>query len=100
MSSKVAVVTGSSQGLGLGIIRGLCKRFDGVVYLTSLYEDQGADAIALLEKEGLHPRYHQLDISNRESIIRFRDHIKENHGHIDILINNAAIAFKNDAPEL
>lgn len=99
MSPKVAVVTGSNQGIGLAIIRGLCKRFDGVVYLTSLYEDQGADAIATLKKEGFHPKYHQLDITDIKSIIKFRDHIKETYEHIDLLVNNAAIAFKTNAPE-
>jgi NAD(P)-dependent dehydrogenase (short-subunit alcohol dehydrogenase family) len=29
-----------------------------------------------------------------ESIRRFADHIRKKHGGLDILINNAAIAFK------
>ena len=28
--------------------------------------------MAALEKEGLHPLYHQLDIDNEESVIRLR----------------------------
>lgn len=33
-SQKVAIVTGSNKGIGFEIVRGLCKKFDGVVYLT------------------------------------------------------------------
>jgi len=39
-------------------------------------------------------RFHQLDITNVESIRRFADHIKQKYGGLDILINNAAIAFQ------
>ena len=31
---KVAVVTGSNKGIGFSIVKGLCKSFDGIVYLT------------------------------------------------------------------
>ncbi|CAG9796224.1 unnamed protein product [Diatraea saccharalis] len=99
MSSKVAVVTGANKGIGYAIVRGLCKRFDGVVYLTSRDEERGKQAVSNLNKEGLKPCYHQLDINDTKSIETFRDYIKDNHGGIDVLVNNAAIAFKSNATE-
>ena len=47
-----------------------------------------------LEKEGLKPLYHQLDITDQSSINNAAKFIKETYGGLDILINNAAIAFK------
>jgi NAD(P)-dependent dehydrogenase (short-subunit alcohol dehydrogenase family) len=38
--------------------------------------------------------FHQLDITSVESIHHLADFIKKAHGGLDILINNAAIAFK------
>lgn len=35
MSSKVAIVTGGNKGIGLAIVRALCKQYQGVVYLTA-----------------------------------------------------------------
>ena len=35
-------------------------------------EGRGKEAVAALEKEGLHPLYHQLDIDNEESVIKLR----------------------------
>lgn len=99
MASRVAVVTGANKGIGFAIVRGLCKGFDGTVYLTSRNEELGKNAVAALQQEGLNPNYHQLDITVPSSIEAFRDYIKEKYGGIDILVNNAAIAFKNNATE-
>lgn len=41
-------------------------------------------------------RFHQLDVTNVESIRRLADYIRKTHGGLDILINNAAIAFKTN----
>ncbi|XP_068624747.1 carbonyl reductase [NADPH] 3-like [Battus philenor] len=99
MATKIAVVTGANKGIGFAIVRGLCKRFNGVVYLTSRDEERGRQAVSELNKEGLNPEYHQLDITVKKSVEVFRDYIKEKYGGIDILVNNAAIAFKGNATE-
>lgn len=41
--AKVAIVTGANQGLGLALVRGLCRMLgaDGIVYLTA--RDRGLD---------------------------------------------------------
>ncbi|CAG9784762.1 unnamed protein product [Diatraea saccharalis] len=92
MSKKVAVVTGSNKGIGFAIVKGLLKRFKGVVYLTSRDDARGKAAVNQLNELELYPEYHQLDISDRESVLKFRDHIRNQHGGIDILVNNAAVA--------
>jgi NAD(P)-dependent dehydrogenase (short-subunit alcohol dehydrogenase family) len=50
MSEKVAIVTGSNKGLGLEIVRALCRKVEGVVYLTARNESLGNAAVAELEK--------------------------------------------------
>ncbi|XP_061163370.1 carbonyl reductase [NADPH] 1-like isoform X3 [Saccostrea echinata] len=94
MSTKVAVVTGSNKGIGYAIVRGLCRQFKGDVFLTSRNEELGKKAIQSLNDEGLFPKYHQLDITDQTSIERFKDFIKGTYGGLDILINNAGIAYK------
>ena len=85
-------VTGSNKGIGFAIIKELCAKFDGIVYLTSRDEARGQSAVEQLNKIGLHPKFHQLDIDDENSVIRLRDHLKETYGGLDVLINNAAIA--------
>ena len=54
-------------------------------------------AVESLNKEGLNPKFHVLDIGNEETIVKMRDFMKEKYGGIDVLVNNAGIAFKNSA---
>lgn len=96
---KVAVVTGGNKGIGLGIVRSLCKQFDGKVYLTSRDVERGNEAVRILQDEGLHPLFHQLDILDTKSIQNLRDYFLEKYGGIDVLVNNAGIAFKVSSTE-
>ncbi|XP_030058066.1 carbonyl reductase [NADPH] 1 [Microcaecilia unicolor] len=93
-SRQVAVVTGSNKGIGLAIVRALCKQFTGDVYLTSRDPKLGEAAVKELQGEGLTAFFHQLDITDLQSIRRLRDFLKQKYGGIDVLINNAGIAFK------
>ncbi|XP_070566129.1 carbonyl reductase [NADPH] 1-like [Ptychodera flava] len=94
MPKTVAVVTGSNKGIGFAIVRALCKNFDGDVYLTARDEGRGQQAVQDLEKENLHPKFHQLDINSKESIGKLKEFLEKNYGGLDILVNNAAIAYK------
>ena len=93
--TKVAVVTGSNKGIGLAIVRALCKQFEGDVYLTSRDEQRGREAVERLEAEGLHPKYHQLDITDTGSVQRLKEFMVEKYGGIDVLVNNAGMAYKS-----
>ncbi|KFQ42577.1 PREDICTED: carbonyl reductase [NADPH] 1-like [Nestor notabilis] len=91
---RVAVVTGSNKGIGFSIVRALCQQFPGHVYLTARDPGRGQEAVKKLEEEGLHPFFHQLDIDDLQSIRALRVFLKEKYGGLDVLINNAGIAFK------
>uniref|UniRef100_A0A803V0Y8 Carbonyl reductase 1 n=1 Tax=Ficedula albicollis TaxID=59894 RepID=A0A803V0Y8_FICAL len=90
----VAVVTGSNKGIGLAIVRALCKQFPGDVYLTSRDPQRGQAAVAQLQQEGLRALFHQLDIDDLQSIRALRDFLKDKYGGLNVLVNNAGIAFK------
>ncbi|KAM8975325.1 carbonyl reductase [NADPH] 1 isoform 2-T2 [Pelodytes ibericus] len=94
-SAQVAIVTGGNKGIGLAIVKSLAKQFKGDVYLTARDPKLGEEAVkSLKEKEGVSPLFHQLDITDLQSIKALRDFMKTKYGGIDILINNAGIAFK------
>lgn len=57
-------------------------------------DENGRRAVANLEKEGLKPKFHQLDIDSSESIETMRKYIAETYGGLDVLINNAGMAYK------
>ncbi|XP_072938268.1 carbonyl reductase [NADPH] 3-like [Epargyreus clarus] len=95
MAHKIAVVTGANKGIGYGIVRELCKRGVGTVYLTARDKTRGVKAVEDLKKEGYNPTFFQLEVTDSDSVQAFAKHLKEKHGGIDILINNAAIITEN-----
>ncbi|CAG9762025.1 unnamed protein product [Ceutorhynchus assimilis] len=88
---KIAIVTGGNKGIGFAIVKGLCEKFAGDVYLTARNITRGQEAVAKLKTLGFNPLFHQLDITNEESVSAFRDYIKTNNILIDVLVNNAGV---------
>lgn len=105
--AKVAVVTGSNTGIGLEIVRLLARGATALpegstVYLCSRDIKRGEAArenVLNGEHNPVDITVAQLDITQRPSIDALAARIKEEHGAIDILINNAGFAFKNAATE-
>jgi len=94
----ICIVTGANKGIGLAVTRALCSLSDSnLVYLTSRDRVRGEQAVNVLQKEGLHPRFHQLDITDDDSVEALHDYMKKTYGGINILVNNAGIAYKNDS---
>lgn len=90
LSGKVAIVTGSSKGIGWSIARGLAE--NGAKVVISSRKQDAVDAVAQeFSKDGLEAigiACHIGDAEQREALIAKT--IKK-YGRIDILVNNAAI---------
>ncbi|XP_036443683.1 carbonyl reductase [NADPH] 1-like [Colossoma macropomum] len=100
MSKKVAVVTGANKGIGFAIVKGLCEAgFAGDVILTARNEQLGREAAEKVRSAGHHAVFHKLDITNQSSALELQKFLKENYGGLDVLINNAGIAYKSNATE-
>ena len=91
---KVSVVTGANKGIRFAVVRGLCKQVGGTVILTARNEERGLEAVKKLKEEGLTATFGQLDITDVASVERFVEIIKTKYSGIDILCNNAGIAYK------
>ncbi|XP_062061415.1 carbonyl reductase [NADPH] 1-like [Lepus europaeus] len=92
--SRVALVTGANKGIGFAIARDLCRLFSGDVVLTARDQARGRAAVQQLQAKSLSPRLHQLDITDLQSIRALRDFLRREYGGLDVLVNNAAIAFQ------
>jgi NAD(P)-dependent dehydrogenase (short-subunit alcohol dehydrogenase family) len=95
----VAVVTGGNRGIGFEICRQLAARGAGVV-LTAR-ERAAGEAAANKLAGGTHAvTFHPLDVTDGASIETLRDFLKDTYGRLDVLINNAGIIAKGEAPAL
>lgn len=99
--SRVAIVTGGNQGLGLALVRGLCRLWgdDGIVYLTARHRGRGEAAVEKLEQEGLRPRFGLLDVSEDDSVATFAQLMEQEHGGVDVVLSNAAARISPNTPD-
>jgi NAD(P)-dependent dehydrogenase (short-subunit alcohol dehydrogenase family) len=90
VSERVALVTGSTQGIGEAIARRLTR--DG--YRVALHGRRpAAEARALLgELEG--SSYHQADLEQVEKAGGLVRSVLEHHGRLDVLVNNAGVVAR------
>ncbi len=86
--NKSALVTGGNKGIGFAICQGLLKAgFEVTLAARSL--DKAKAAIEKLQSAQVHPLV--LDIADDDSIHQAVDALRQELGHLDILINNAGI---------
>jgi carbonyl reductase 1 len=92
MMNKVAIVSGSNQGLGFALVEALCRNLgpNGSVYLTARNGVRGEDAVRQLRDRGLSPIFHLLDVTDDASVAALAETIRTRHGGVDIVISNAA----------
>lgn len=87
MSTRIAVVTGTSRGIGLEIARQLAAR--GLRVIATSRDPVAGKKSA--DEHGL--PFHPLDVSSAESIDAFAAWLEKNEGGLDVLVNNAGISL-------
>ena len=99
----VALVTGSSRGIGAAIAALLARR-GYAVCINYLEQREKAEAlVAELRKEQCVAMCLQADVADRAQVDTMVRKVEEGLGHISLLVNNAGIArnqqFQDVAPE-
>ena len=95
LSGKVAIVTGSTSGIGIGIAKVYAKEGAQVI-ICGRREARGQEVVDEIVAEGGKASYHHMDITQAESIEALMADTAKEFGKIDILVNNAAnVALKD-----
>ena len=90
LSGKVAIITGSGQGIGKGIAQRLAR--EGAHVVIAEYNAESAAAAAReIEAAGGRALAYRVDISDVAAVQRMVDDVAAQLGHIDILVNNAGV---------
>ena len=90
LDGRLALVTGSSAGIGLALARGLAQAGARVV-LNGRDATRLAAAARLLHEEGLAAVAHGFDVTDRAAVDAAVEAIESTIGPIDILVNNAGL---------
>jgi NAD(P)-dependent dehydrogenase (short-subunit alcohol dehydrogenase family) len=83
---KVALVTGSTSGIGEAVARRLAA--DGMTVAVHSRHSDGSALAASLDG-----RYYQADLSDDASAAELVPRVLADHGRLDVLVNNAGISW-------
>jgi len=91
-SKPVALVTGGSRGIGLGIALELAKSGFDVAINGRREAADVADAIAQIEAHGAAVEYCRADVAVADERAAMLQQIRERFGRLNVLVNNAGVA--------
>ena len=86
--SRVVVVTGGSQNIGLAIAQRFIE--GGAVVVSADMSPPGDDRIEFV----------QTDITCEAQVIALMEHVMQSHGHLDVLVNNAGVSVEVPIQEM
>ena len=96
LGGQVAIVTGTSRGLGQYMGRALARAGADLV-LTSRNRDHLLDFEKEITSLGRRAVSLELDVRDRESIEHMASAAEQEFGHLDILVNNAGCNVRKPA---
>jgi len=99
VENKVALVTGSSSGIGMAIAIELANSGADIIGVSNDMSLSGSEVSKAVEAAGRKFYPYVADFSKRESLYAFLNKVKEEHPRIDILINNAGHIMRKPAAE-
>lgn len=89
---KVALITGSSRGIGRAVAYQLAH--DGYAVCINYIErrDKAEELVALLRSEGCKAIAVQADVADRTAVNAMVETVREMFGSVTLLVNNAGVA--------
>tara|TARA_R110000868_G_scaffold32516_5_gene118256 strand:- start:29632 stop:30375 length:744 start_codon:yes stop_codon:yes gene_type:complete len=89
LEGQLVIVTGGARGIGEGICKVFCNE-GATVALWDVLQD-GQQTAKIIADSGGKIFYQKVDVTDQESVDKAVAKIIEEHGRIDVLINNAGI---------
>ena len=93
LKDKIALVTGSTNNIGLGIARAFAREGAKVV-VHSRHEEDAQKVAAEIGGD-----FFAADVARPEQVEKLFNHVKKKHRRLDILVNTIAHSSKNDILE-
>lgn len=90
LKSKIAVITGGSNGIGKATVRKFAEE-GATVFIWDIIDDAGKSLASEMQDLGHNVYFQNVNTSNVETIEKAIEEIVKEHKTIDILINNAGI---------
>lgn len=93
LEGRIALITGSSQGIGFALARGLAEQ-GATVIINGRDRGKVDQAVTLLEDDGHKVFASAFDVTNAAEVRAAIEMIEEEIGALDILVNNAGMQYR------
>ena len=90
LTDKICIVTGAAQGIGLATALKFARE-GATVVVCDIHGEAVGQAVAQCEATGAKAEGHVVDVTRREQVDAMVRAVKDKHGRIDVLVNNAGI---------
>ncbi|MBU0517549.1 enoyl-[acyl-carrier-protein] reductase FabL [bacterium] len=100
MTGKVALVTGSSRGIGRAIAIKLAQAGADVTINYLRNRQKAEETAAAIEAEGARALIVRANVAKEEEVAAMFDEIKQKFGRLDILVSNAASGILKSVMDL
>ena len=100
LQGKVALVTGSTGGLGYSIAEGLGKANARIILNGRSSQEKLDHAVRELRNQNIDCQGYLFDVTDETIVDTFIDKIEKEVGEIDILVNNAGVNLRAPLAEM
>ncbi len=92
LNDKVALITGSSKGIGAAIAKAFAKEGAHVIVNYRVSDYDAKKVVAMIGKSGGRASLLRSDVSNEKDVSEMFGSISKKFGRLDILVNNAGLS--------
>ncbi len=99
LRGRVAAITGAGSGIGRALAVELA-RLGTHLALSDVDEVGLAETVARAEGMGVKVTSARVDVADQDAVHAWADQVADEHGQVNLVFNNAGIAFTGDVEEM
>ncbi|MDN4160041.1 SDR family NAD(P)-dependent oxidoreductase [Nocardioides abyssi] len=100
LENKVVVITGAASGIGRALALD-CARRGSLLALSDVDEAGLAETAEQARAAGAREvRTDRLDVADRDAMTAYADSVADQHGRVNVVVNNAGVALAGDLVDL
>ena len=91
-NGRIAAITGAGSGIGRALANDLARR-GAHLALSDINEVGLSETVAQCEGFGVKITSQRLDVADRDAVYAWADCVVEDHGQVNLVVNNAGVAL-------
>ncbi len=99
LRGKVAAITGAASGIGQMLAVNLADEGCEVA-IADINSDGLLETSNMMKKRNVKVTTHRVDVADRDRVYKFADDVVEQHGCVDMIINNAGVTVSESVEDV